>query len=385
MQQKRLICLLGALTWLVVAHAAATTSNDTVYNGKAGARNDWYIDLQAGANVLFSSDVSWQRTLTKVRPVATFTIGKWANPYVGYRLQAKGGWWKGAATPTHAAQWGIDISNPGVTMYTNDVVEYNVFYINPHFDLTLSLANCIHHGWRNTQVFDLIPYAGVGGMYAFAYNGAPAAYCITGNFGIIAKWHVSPKCDINLELSTSILPEYYKRWVGPIVMEDAALTFGFTYNIGGHKFNIRDRKASRYDKDTVFVYNNTETIIQREPVTETQNTAFNRAFQIAVVEFELGSDQPKKGAEIQYDNVVAFVAAYPDAKIRLDAYCDAETGSMRFNDQLALRRAQTVRDILVNKYGIDAAKIVLNPLGSRQQIFDKSSYNRIVRITVLPE
>ena len=52
---------------------------------------------------------------------------------------------------------------------------------------------------------------------------------------------------------------------------------------------------------------------------------------------------------------------------------------------MAQKRAVTIRDILVNDYGVDAGKIILNPLGSREQVYEKTSLNRIVRITVLPK
>lgn len=63
----------------------------------------------------------------------------------------------------------------------------------------------------------------------------------------------------------------------------------------------------------------------------------------------------------------------------------AATGTTEYNDELAQKRAVTIRDILVNDYGVDAGKIILNPLGSREQVYEKTSLNRIVRITVLPK
>ena len=145
--------------------------------------------------------------------------------------------------------------------------------------------------------------------------------------------------------------------------------------------------------DTVYVYNNTETVIYRAaPVsngtvmaTSAKQKNFDQPFQIALIEFVISSDTPRMNYETQYYNVAAFMAAYPSATLRLDAYCDAATGTAEFNDELAQKRAKAVRDILVNDYGIDADKIILNPLGSREQVYEKTSLNRIVRITVLPK
>ena len=140
------------------------------------------------------------------------------------------------------------------------------------------------------------------------------------------------------------------------------------------------------------MYHHTERIVERgAPVTTTDLSAaatqgtFDKPFQIALIEFALGSANPKQNYATQYYNVAAFINAYPEVVLRLDAYCDKDTGTPEINEQLATQRAETVRRILVEQYGIPNDKITINPLGDREQIYNEGALNRIVRITVLPQ
>ena len=414
--QKKLIllslcCLFGIATY---AQTDNTSSNDSLYNGLGGIRNDWYIDLQLGGDVLFNQDIKDVEASNGLRFNTSLSVGKWIMPYFGLRLQVKSMWWKGAA-PVIDANNVFDPTQ--VSMLSDGSIEYNVFYLNPHLDFTLSLVNCFKGGWSASNKWDIIPFLGIGYLHAFEADGVKGGDCLTGHFGLMGKYCLNDNWDVNLELATSFMPDYHVQAAGPVKQSDLAFTVGATYNIGGHKFGTRVRKENKNNYanhgngqnngnsysyqgqpqasrvDTVYVYNNTETVIYRAaPVsngtvmaTSAKQKNFDQPFQIALIEFVISSDTPRMNYETQYYNVAAFMAAYPSATLRLDAYCDAATGTAEFNDELAQKRAKAVRDILVNDYGIDADKIILNPLGSREQVYEKTSLNRIVRITVLPK
>ena len=407
MQKKLLLLLFSCLVCAATFAQTETETKDIVYNGAGAAGDDWYIDMQLGGDVLFNQDIKDVDASNGLRLNTSLSIGKWIMPYFGLRLQMKSMWWKGAASATNASQWGFDVAQ--FSPLSDGSVEYNIFYLNPHLDFTLSIMNCVKGGWTASQKWDIIPFLGIGYMHVFEANGVPAANCLTGHFGLQGKYRLNDNWDVNLELATAFMPDFYTRAAGPAKQADLAFTVGATYNIGGHKFSVREKKAAAANAagptpvpsyyhhavktDTVYVYNNTETVIYRAaPVsngtamaTSAKQKNFDQPFQIALIEFVISSDQPRMNYETQYYNVAAFMAAYPDATLRLDAYCDAATGTTEYNDELAQKRAVMVRDILVNDYGVDAGKIILNPLGSREQVYEKTSLNRIVRITVLPK
>ena len=370
----------------------------TVFNGYAKGTDGWFIDLQGGGNYLFNQDVNFlSGELATAYPNGiqatnrfgyggALAFGKWLSPFLGLRLQTQGGCWKGAAAAQSAVKRQFDVTK--MNPLSDGSINYDIFYINPHLDVMFSLASCAKRGWNISRRVDLIPFAGIGFLYLFEANGVPAAYCLTGNFGLQGKCRLTDVCDLNLELSTAIMPDGYAEIAGAVKQADLTLTVGITCNIGGHKFTQRNRHGR--DKDTVYVYHNTETILDRGAPTSdddlawaAKNGKFDRAFQIALIEFAMGSAKPKQNYEVQYYNVAAFLSAYPNVKIRLDAYCDAKTGSAEYNDELAQRRAENVKKILVSEYGIDPDKIILNPIGSREQVYERTSLNRIVRVTIV--
>ena len=397
MQRKLFLIWLTCLMSVAV-FAQEEVPAETVFNGFSKGADGWFVDLQLGGNILFNQDIKEVEAANGLRLNTSLSVGKWIMPYWGLRLQAKSMWWKGAASADNIAAWELDPSQ--LTIYKDGSASYNVFYLNPHLDFMLSLASCAKGGWTDSQKWDVIPFIGLGFMHAFEANGFKGGNCLTGNFGLQGKYRINPNWDVNLELAASVMPNYYEQVAGPVKQADFAFAVGATYNIGGHKFGERSKKnnapvsssSSRAASDTVFVYKTTETIIERAaPVSDAdlsasaKKGAFDQPFQIALIEFSVGSDQPKQDYEVQYYNVAAFISAYPDATLRLDAYCDAATGTQEYNDELAKRRAETVRKILADDYGVDNSKITLNPLGSREQVYERTSLNRIVRITVIPK
>ncbi len=83
-------------------------------------------------------------------------------------------------------------------------------------------------------------------------------------------------------------------------------------------------------------------------------------------------------------NMAEYMKANPDATIVVRGYADKDTGTSEYNMKLSERRAQAVADILVNDYGINANRLVLEAAGSNTQIYDTNDWNRIV-IFAMPE
>lgn len=395
---KRLSVFLIAL--VVVGHSFAQT--DTVYNSAGKADSDWFLSLMVGGDVLFNQSRQQNPDIyatNGIRPEVSLTAGKWIMPYFGFQVGLKSFWWQGAASSADLTTWNFDLTQ--ITPLADGSSNFNVFYINPHIDAMLSLSSCINKGYVQTCKWDVVPFVGIGYMYGFGAQGVPVQHSLTGHFGLMGKYRITDYWDINLAVATTIMAEGYTTHAGAVAQEDLSISVGFSYNFGGHRFAYKQRRKN--DKapaqtdnharvDTIHVYHHTERIVERgAPVTTTDLSAaatqgtFDKPFQIALIEFALGSANPKQNYATQYYNVAAFINAYPEVVLRLDAYCDKDTGTPEINEQLATQRAETVRRILVEQYGIPNDKITINPLGDREQIYNEGALNRIVRITVLPQ
>lgn len=60
-------------------------------------------------------------------------------------------------------------------------------------------------------------------------------------------------------------------------------------------------------------------------------------------------------------------------------YADKATGTPQYNKELSMKRAQAVKDALV-ELGLDEKNIELKAIGDTEQPFDENDYNRVVII-----
>lgn len=79
------------------------------------------------------------------------------------------------------------------------------------------------------------------------------------------------------------------------------------------------------------------------------------------------------------ENMVTYMEKYPELKLELKGYASPE-GNAKFNQKLSERRANRVKEILVNKYGIDADRITATGMGIGEN-FSEPEMNRAVIAT----
>lgn len=70
----------------------------------------------------------------------------------------------------------------------------------------------------------------------------------------------------------------------------------------------------------------------------------------------------------------------PKARCIIDGYASPE-GNLKFNERLAAARAESVKKLLINKYGISADRITAQGKGVTE-MFEKRSWNRVAICTV---
>lgn len=75
-----------------------------------------------------------------------------------------------------------------------------------------------------------------------------------------------------------------------------------------------------------------------------------------------------------------FLKKNPNARVVIDGYASPE-GNLSFNQRLAAARAESVKKMLVNKYGISADRITAQGKGI-SEMFDKRAWNRVAICTI---
>ncbi|MDE6397445.1 MAG: OmpA family protein, partial [Muribaculaceae bacterium] len=116
-------------------------------------------------------------------------------------------------------------------------------------------------------------------------------------------------------------------------------------------------------------------VVQETVVTET-------APLMSTVRFKLNSAVISSEEAVNVYNTAQWLKANPEEKVVIVGYADKDTGTPAYNLKLSQRRAQAVRDMLVNKYGISSDRLTTQAEGSNVQPYDVNNWNRIVIFSV---
>jgi outer membrane protein OmpA-like peptidoglycan-associated protein len=98
--------------------------------------------------------------------------------------------------------------------------------------------------------------------------------------------------------------------------------------------------------------------------------------------FDYNSATLKPGAYPEIDRVAGVLNNYPQTNIRVEGHTDA-SGSEAYNQQLSERRAEAVRNAMIQR-GVDPRRITAIGYGESQPISSIDAMNRRVNIVIIP-
>lgn len=410
--KKKLYNIAIALFALSIPVMAIEDSKGKEQPEKSSIRDNWYIEVGGGIQVLFSKDASILDFGKRITPSISITGGKWFSPYWGVRLQAQGYSFNGFST-TDGIYVGDPLNN-GLIYGPNDPVRnevvvrpdgsyrYYLRYMNIHADFQVSLANLIG-GYKPERKWDIIPAVGFGYIHSFPYKGTSKVNSISTNFSLMGKYKLPKGFDVNMEIQTALMPDRFDgRIVGKSYENNCALTVGVTYHFKRRSFKQATIKTPEKElKETLreiireelqtqapMVYNRSgikDTVIVTQEVSREVVKTKGKPFTLASILFDNGKADPQNGQDIQFVNIAEYMKKYPEAKIRLEGYADKQTGKPDANLQLSMRRAMKIRSLLINNYGINEKQIETQGIGINRQPYEENDWNRVVIVTVVDE
>lgn len=368
--------------------------------------NDWYVEAAGGAQMLFSTDAANLKFGERITPSISITGGKWFSPYWGVRLQVDGFDLNGFSTIE-----GTYIADPlpGGGYGTNDPVRqystirpdgsyrHYVRYMNAHVAVQASAVN-LAVGYKESRKWDIIPAAGIGYFNTFNFEGVPASGNLSGTFSLMGKYTVWNNLDVLLEVSTTLMPDKFDgRLTGHGCENTLAARVGVAYNFKKEVeykplknfCDLKNReKKSKSDKPAQVIE---RTKVVKEVVwgTDTVLVAGDEVygkrepFVLSAIRFDLGKTDPLPNQEINYVNIVRYLEANPESKIRLDGYGDKAVGSEEVNLQISVKRVNSVRKLLIEKYNVPTDRIEAQAIGSDIQPYEENNWNRVVVIMAL--
>jgi len=361
----------------------------------SGTRN-WFISAGAGPQIFFGDHDRQRQFGQRISPALDVAVGKWFTPMIGARLMYSGLYFNGA-TQNGAFQSGGPISGKPWDGYW--LSESKVNFMNLHADVMFDLCNLIG-GYNPGRVYSLAFYAGVG--LGYTWDRASAAdhkhkQGITGNLGFFNMFHVSKAIDLNIDLRAMAVDDNFDGDGGNRPFDGLiAVTAGITY-----RFAPRGWKASReivtvYDNDAVnelrakvqaLVAENEK--LEREASKTTTRDVTREVVRVVgsnyLIYFPINVSSLSLADRAQLD-MCAKAIKESDSSVRykIVGYADKATGNPQINEILSRSRAESVRDCLVNEFGIPASRFEVSWRGGVGNMFyDEPALSRIVIITTI--
>lgn len=370
MKIKQIIMV--SLLWIPGIKAIAQSSEISVWDGFG---NNFYMDAGAGVQALFAPDwkeVSFGKQLT---PVFSLGVGKWMNPFWGLHVDVYGYSQNGyRATPLPE---GIEPFAPlnEVDVDYDGSFRYYLRYMGVRADFRFSLLNLIAGYERQGKVYDLVPSVGLGYTHMFAYRGTTRENLFTGHVGLRNRFNVHRLLDVNID----VISEWTDSYVNPTkgrYMPSLALNAGISVYLGRRAFRkpvvTVPIESVRYLTDTVLVREievpDKDRVIER---VKADRSTLNVV--MASVRFAVNKSRPNEGQETQFYEVARFLRENPEAVVCVEGYADATSGSERYNHRLSQQRAEFVKDILTDKYGVNEAQVTTKAMGTDVQPYEGES------------
>ena len=407
---KKVMSILGvlaAMSLLFSANAQENANRDE--NGKVvrgayetnKAFDNIFIGISGGVNTVIPSITNF-KTMGNLGVSAGLDFGKWFTPAVGIRAGWQGVW----VTPkvTYDRQGG----EPGQKYGSNFI----------HGDFMWNMFNTLG-GYKETRVWNLIPYATAGllmtsnKLLPFGKGaGINNEYAMGG--GLYNTFRLGERVSLTLDLKALIGKAVaYTSEAGRFILLPSA-TAGLAFNLGKTNFD-RHTSITPVVIPVPFTVEQYKDLEAKVAALESENAALKAKIakledelapfrnlvdgqtylyqngQFTAIEpkiatpatlyFDLGSAKLSQ-RELAHLEYFAQNAVDSDTELVVTGSADKQTGNARINQTLSEKRANYVRDLLVNKYGASSSNIEVVAEGDRNNIFDTPAKNRVVTIKV---
>lgn len=370
----------------------AESYTETITEMKIDFKSNWFISAGVGGQMFFGDHDRQASFGDRLSPALDIAVGKWFSPSIGVRLMYSGLSGKGATQTWGDPNGGIYNTGKEVPgKYTNPYgflcqQKFNFFTL--HADMMFDLTNIIG-GYKPTRVYGCAPYIGVG--WGHVYDN-PHQNTVIGNVGVFNMFHVGKAIDINLDLRAMITNDDLDGELGRRTFDAMlSVTAGVTYRFAPRGWKTRVLKVVEYDNAAVndlrrqvaeLIAANEKLEREKAGQIVQHNTVVN-ANGNYLIYFPINVSSLSNADRAQLE-MVAEMIRKSDSKSRFSVigYADKATGNAEINEVLSRERAQSVRDYLVNEFGIAADRLDVSWSGGvGNMFFDDPSLSRVVIIT----
>ena len=194
---------------------------------------------------------------------------------------------------------------------------------------------------------------------------------LTGRVGANVDFRVSERVSLGLEVSANTLNDRYNS-------KKAGNSDWYFNALVGVKVALGETHTTKVIPAPKPVEKIIERIIEKPapaPAPKVESKVVEENFRRDIF-FPIGNTNIAKSQRTKIAEIVEYMKENPDAKITLTGYADKGTGSVRFNDKIAARRALTVYNTLAAK-GVAKSRMIKQSKGCRVQPFEENDMNRV--------
>ena len=364
----------------VFALGALTINAQTVVVKGGGFWDNWSMGVQGGATMKMSGEGFFK----SARPAFGLTLGKQWTPILGMDIQGMG-----YVNTTNSSTMidASDVSLIGRMNLMNLFAGYNGMP-RPFEVETVTGLGWLHHYMTGSGDTDDLS-ARVGLNFNF-------------NLGEDAAWTLGIKPAVLFNL-TGEYPS--KKLAFNRNKANMEILLGLTYHFADEDGNrhfalvnaidplalaamneeINDLREVIVAKDVELVGLADELMVVQDQLNEARNKEIEATGQTikileSVVAFPFNQSDVQTSQMPSLEHAANYLKDNPDAKITVNGYASPE-GTEEYNLQLSQRRADAVKNILVDKYGIAADRI--NAIGHGVgDVFSVPSWNRVGICTI---
>lgn len=332
-----------------------------------GGGANWFVGVGGGFNTAIGKGI---KPFTEFTPknnwAAEAFIGKWFTPTIGARVGYKG------VMNNFAYDADTYVSNA----YGNGE---QVRFGYAHADLMWNLSNALS-GYKETRFWDIIPYAGFGYL---GINNGQTDNKIGVSAGVYNELRLGKVVNLFIDLSVigtenpvglrtvadnaPVVTDETNVFVRPLYMPTA--TVGITFNLSkkknfdrfssvGVRKDVYDALKAQYDA-LVARGPEVKEVVKEVPVTK--EVQVEKEVQVLVgskvITFPMGKSTL---STVERQKVEMFAKAFDgqDVVVKVVGSADSKTGTAKRNNQLAQKRADVVKGVLV-KNGVPADRIIV--------------------------
>ena len=375
------------LLFLIAVFTVCSVNAQELRMPKYKFTDNWSMSAGIGANMTFS-DESEAIKPQNWGPEIWLSLNKDWSPILGTRVLV--GW--GQNNLNLIEDWG------GTKQFLQNLA-VNPNRLDVGLDFTINPINLFNYNYDRR--FNVLAIFGLGWSHVFERSNTLHSYTaeLPKNDYVVPKVGLQLNCRVSDPVLIFVEGDFkaYNDKLDNIVQVaqydgNFVLTAGVTYRFKNHDGTRGFNYIPSYDQEDIDALNNEINNLRKQldkkpkevmvidTVTITKESISNISTPMTV-RFVADSYNIDDAQLANLDNLALFLKDNPNVKVSIIGYADAQTGTPEYNQQLSEKRAEAVKSVLVNDYGIDPSRLIVSAEGDKVQQYDKNSWNRAVIIT----